>query len=283
MNMKKSQYIYQHVGLESRRLDDLYFFLLKTTWPRLLLLLAFFYSLANVIFAVLYLLGGDCINAQDPHSFLQAFSFSVQTMTTIGYGGMAPTTNYAHILITIEAFVGLVAVAMGSGLMFAKFSRPVAKVKFSKNLVVNPRDGVPCLQFRMSNLRNSKIIDAHIRVYVIKEVVTLEGHRLRSPFEISLKRNHTPVFPLSWLLVHELNEQSPLYPILKENYKAIDQRLIVSFFGHEENLSQTIFAQHVYHMNDIILDAHFEDMHTRLGDYSFQVDHSKLDQVKGQN
>lgn len=280
MSQKSKRYKYKHLGRETHLFKDLYYYLLKTSWTKLLLILAGFYGLANGFFALLYLAGGDCINAKNPGSFIEAFSFSVQTMATIGYGGMEPTTTYAHILITFEAFVGLIAVAMGSGLMFAKFSRPQAKVRFSNKLVVNLRDGIPCLQFRISNLRDSSIIDARVKIYVIKDVITKEGYQLKRPFPLELVNSRTPLFPLSWLLVHKLEEGSPIYPLNEANVHDNEMQIMVTFIGLEESLSQSIFAQHTYDLSDVEFNAHFEDMVTKPSPKVLVIDHSKIDQIK---
>jgi len=277
--MVKSKYRFKHVGLEKSVFRDLYFYLVKVSWPKLMMIMAISYTLANSIFAVLYLLGDNCINAKDPNSFLQAFSFSVQTMATIGYGGMEPTTQYAHILISIEAFIGLIAVAMGSGLMFAKFSRPQARIKFSEKMVINLRDGIPCLQFRISNQRESQIVDARVSVYVIKDVVTREGHKLRRPVKLELEREHTPLFALSLLVVHPITKESPLFGVNQEQLKSLNERVIVSCNGLEENLAQNVFAQYIYDLGDTLWGAQFIDMHTDLGNNIIQIDHSKIGEV----
>lgn len=272
-------FTYIHKGLENRIFDDLYHWLLRISWPKFLGFLAATYTSANLLFTFLYLAGGDCINAPNPGSFLEAFSFSVQTMSTIGYGGMKPTTAYAHIIITLEAFVGLLMVAMMSGLMFAKFSRPRARIKFSDSMVINNRDGLPTLQVRMSNLRDSKILEAQARLYVIKTVLTNEGNTLRRPFDLRLEREQTPLFPLSWLLVHPLTPESPLYEWYKGECSA-DFQIILSCSGIEENLLTTVFAQYTYRVEDIVRNAEFEDMIHKTGPQKLEIDHSLINQVK---
>ena len=134
-----------HQGFVHSPFSDLYHSVISMGWLRFVSFISGGYFCFNLAFATLYLLGGDCYNAQDPSSFLQAFAFSVQTMSGIGYGAMSPTTPYANVVSIVEAFLGLTGIAMVTGLLFAKFSRPVARVGFSQFAVVNVMDGLPTL------------------------------------------------------------------------------------------------------------------------------------------
>src|SRR5262249_21672410 len=157
-------------------------------WFKVMLLVAGTYLGINAIFATLYLAGGDCIAGAAPRSLRDAFFFSVQTFSTIGYGVMAPKTLYASVVVTLEAFVGLVTVAMATGLMFAKFSRPTARVLFSDRIVLAPRDGKPTLMLRLANERGNDIIEASFRVTVLKAEVTAEGEMMRRVHDVPLVR-----------------------------------------------------------------------------------------------
>ena len=183
----------ERAALRKPFFNDLYHFFLTTTWPRMFAIVLVVYLGTNAVFAVLYLLGGDCIDHAEQGSFGDAFFFSVQTMATIGYGSMFPKTLYAHILVTLEALTGLLGVAMATGLVFAKFARPSARVLFSRHAIVGPRDGIPSLMFRMANERSTQIVEAQLRVVLVRDEVTREGEAVRRFHELKLSRDRTGV------------------------------------------------------------------------------------------
>ena len=162
-----------------RFFDDLYHHLLSASWLRLLAIIAGLYLAANALFALAYLAEPGSVEHARPGSFVDAFFFSVQTMATIGYGKLVPRTGFANALVTVEALVGLFGVAMVTGLMFAKFSRPTARVLFSRQAVVAPHNGVPCFMFRMANARGNNIVHAQLQLVLAREETTLEGDRMR--------------------------------------------------------------------------------------------------------
>lgn len=159
------------IGAPNSLVGDLYHFLLIASWPRLLALFVLSYLGANAVFAGLYVLGGDSIEGARPGSFADAFFFSVQTMATIGYGHLVPRTLWAQVLVTAESFVGLMGLALATGMVFAKFSRPTARVLFSRSAVITARDGVPCLMFRMANQRGNQIVEARIHVVLALSLI----------------------------------------------------------------------------------------------------------------
>ena len=144
---------------------DPYYMLLTVPWQVFFLITIGVYGLANALAAGLFLLGGDgtIINAK-PGSFTDAFFFSVQTSASIGYGVMSPGTTYAHLLVSLEAIISLVGIAVLTGLAYARFSRPTAQVLFSKVSVVTPFKGQPTLMFRAANERRNQIVEAQIRL-----------------------------------------------------------------------------------------------------------------------
>lgn len=167
------------LGETQAPLSDLYHLLLTISWPGFLGLIFAGYLISNALFALLYLAGGDSIKNAQAGSFADAFFFSVQTMATIGYGAMYPATPYANVLVALQALFGLLGVAMASGLMFARFSRPTARVMFSRVAVIHPREGVPTLMFRAANQRRNQILEAQIRMTLIRSETTAEGEYFR--------------------------------------------------------------------------------------------------------
>src|SRR5271167_2290445 len=174
-------------GVPRATLKDLYFFLTTISWPVLLLIIVALFAVANCLFALCYLIDGGVANAR-PGSFADAFFFSVQTMATIGYGVMAPRSLFTNVLVSIEALSGLTSLAVVTGLVFARFSRPTARVRFSRVAVISPRDGVPSLMFRAVNQRSNRIVEAQIHVVLSRWEMTREGESMRRFYDLAITR-----------------------------------------------------------------------------------------------
>ena len=238
------------VGLRLSPLTDLYYHLMQRSWWLLMGLLGLAYLITNLLFAVLYLLNKDGINSSGPGDFTDAFAFSVQTLSTIGYGTLAPTNGTVHTLVTFEAMAGLIGTAIATGLVFAKFSRPRAKVLFSQPITVTRRNGKPALVFRVGNARGNEIIEASLRVAALVPEVTMEGEQMRRLRDLPLVRSTTPMFAMTWTVIHELDEHSPLHGYTEERFAEEEVRLIVSMTGIDGTFSQTVHARHIYDTTD---------------------------------
>jgi len=258
---------------------DLYHFLLTSSWTRLLALFSSSYLAANAVFAVLYVLGGDSIEGARPGSFADAFFFSVQTMATIGYGQLVPHTLWAQALVTIESFVGLMGLALATGMIFAKFSRPTARVLFSRHAVVTKRDGVPCLMFRMANQRGNQIVEARIHVVLARNETTLEGESLRRLYDLEMMRAQNALFALSWTAIHLLTTESPLHRATPESLAAEEAEIIISLTGLDETFSQTVFARHSYVAEEIVWGGRFVDILSRTPDGRRRIDYTRFHEV----
>ena len=248
------------VGLPRRPLSDVYHYLLTVPWSRLMLFVVLLYIALNTLFAALYWLGGDCIQNATPGSFGDCFFFSVQTLATIGYGVMAPKTPWSHWLVTIEAFVGMLSVAMVTGLMFSKFSKPTARVEFSKVAIIAPRNGVPTLMFRMSNQRANQIVEARVQVAVAMSERTLEGETMRRFFDLQLVRQQNILFALSWTAMHTIDEVSPLFGHTAASLAETDIEIVVSLVGMDETMSQPVHARFSYIPTEIRWNHRFIDI-----------------------
>ncbi|MEM6926885.1 MAG: ion channel [Myxococcota bacterium] len=247
-------------GLRDRPWGDLYHFVLSTSWGTFLLLASFAYLMVNVVFALLFLAGGDCFNGTDGGTFVEAMSLSVQTLVTIGYGNLHPTTTYAHVLVIVEGLVGLLGAAILAGVCFAKVSRPEARVEFSNVAVVSRRNARPCLSFRIANQRNSRIVDAHMQLYALIDHTTREGEQMRRFFPLRLERERTPVFLLTWTVMHYLDGDSPLHGLTAENLRDRMVSLVASVTGVDEGFAQQVHAQHYYVPDQILFDRRFVDI-----------------------
>jgi inward rectifier potassium channel len=266
-------------GVSPHRFRDVYHSALNAPWSLLLAGFAAFYVVLNALFALAYVAGGDDIANARAGSFVDAFFFSVQTMATIGYGGLAPRTLYANILVAIEAFLGVLSFALATGLFFAKFSRPTARVLFSRVAVVAPRDGVRSLMLRMANERANQILEAQVHLALARTETTIEGERVRRLYDLQLLRTRTPLFVLTWTVIHPIDERSPLFGATPESLREAEGEIIVSVMGVDETFSQTIHARYSYLADEIAWDARFADIMSRLPDGRRLVDYTRFHDV----
>ena len=259
--------------------NDQYHKLLLLKWRWFWLLLMLLYVAINLAFATLYLLGGDCIAGARPGSFFDMVSFSVQTISTIGFGGLAPKTAYAHVIVSAEAFAGLCLTALSTGLIFAKFSRPTARVVFSQKAVVTRFNGKRVLSFRMANMRGNQLTNASLTVFLARSEVTEEGKKFRRFYDVPLMRERTAMFVLTWTAFHPLEESSPFGSFEKDHWEQNEVEVLVSLTGTDETFGQTISARHSYTWGDIVQGADFADMIDFREDGMLEVDYAHFDHL----
>jgi inward rectifier potassium channel len=265
-------------GAPRPRLSDLYFFLTTISWPLLLLIVVAVFGLINCLFAVGYMIDGGVANAR-PGSFADAFFFSVQTMATIGYGVMAPRSFVSNIMVSIEALSGLTALAVVTGLVFARFSRPTARVRFSRVVVISPRDGVPSLMFRAVNQRSNRIVEAQIHVVLSRWETTKEGESMRRFYDLPLSRSRNALFSLSWTVVHPIVKGSPLFGETAASLKAARGMIIASLVGMDESFLQNVHVRYVWVADEVVWGMRFADVLHEFPDGTFSIDYSRFDDV----
>lgn len=236
-----------------------YHLMLTLPWVGFIVIVSLLYLALNIGFAGLYLLGGDCI-FNGNGSFQDAFFFSVQTLAGIGYGVLSPKTTYANYIVVIEAITGLLAIALLTGLSFARFSRPTAKVMFSKFAVVMAQDNLPTLMLRAANQRRNQILEAQVTLSLSRDEVTADGHHIRRFYQLQVLRSHNPAFSLPWTLMHPIDEQSPLYGFSAESLAESQSQIIVSLSGIDETVYQNVHARHTYGANNIIMNHQLVDI-----------------------
>jgi inward rectifier potassium channel len=266
------------VGIPNTLRRDLYHWLLTLSWPVFLGLQAVLFFLANIVFAIAYVLGGNGIANAEPGSLLDAFFFSVQTMASIGYGAMHPTTDYTNFIVSIEALVGLLGLAIATGLVFARVSRPTAQVLFSDRAVVETYHGVPTLMFRSTNQRQNRILEAQMQAVLVQNDISPEGHQMRRFYNLDLVRSDTPIFALTWMSMHQINEHSPLYGKTAEDLQKADAEIVVTLTGLDETFAQTIHARHSYVPGEIVWNARFVDIFSRRNGQLI-IDYTKFHSV----
>ncbi len=266
-------------------LFDLYHLFLSLRWRMVFLLVTLTYLLVNILFGTAYFLAGpDALlgtHAHDPlDRWLECFFFSVQTLATIGYGGISPHSLTAHILVTIEALVGLIGLALVTGIIFSRFSRPTARIRFSHRALITRMDGKPCLVFRMANTRLNQIAEAQVRVVVARYETTQEGQGFREIYDLALERDRSPLFAMTWTIVHPIGPDSPLYGQSRESIRASDTEIITTLIGTDETFSQTVHSRFSYAAGDIEWNTDFDDMVYRDSNGVLTVQLEKINSTK---
>jgi len=263
-------------GLENNLWTDFYHNAMTATWPTFFGVLAAVFLCLNLLFATIFMLGGEPIANARPGSFWDLFFFSVETTSTVGYGDMHPQTIYGHSVATIENFVGMVLLAVMTGLVFARFSRPRARLIFARNPVVTVHNGVPTLKFRLANARNNFITEANAKLWVLASNVTTEGVRLVGFKPMRLLKSENPVFALSWTLFHPIDQHSQLYGLSAQEIETSEMNFVVSITGLDETSSQIVHARQTFAAQDLKIGHEFVDIHSTDEDGSRRVDYSKI-------
>ncbi len=248
------------VGWRALRHRDLYHWFLTLPLPAVAALCTGGYLALNLLFAFLYFIRPGSVASAHPGSFADAFFFSVQSIATIGYGNMYPATRYANVLVTIESVTGLLYFALITGLLFTRFSRPTARVRFSRFAVIAPYEGVPTLMFRMANERRNQILQAQLQVTLLRAEHSTEGVPMWRQRDLTLVRSHSSFFSLTWTIFHRIDETSPLWGETKESLAKGDAEIVVLLAGVDEVLSQTVYARYTYDTADIRWGHRFADI-----------------------
>ena len=267
-------------GLNTPWHADFYHRTLVLSWKSFLLAGGALYLLVNLVFAGLYLLRPGAIDHSRPGSFEDAFFFSIQTMATIGYGVLTPSGTYANLVVTAETMVSLVFVAFVTGITFARFSRPTARVTFSRKAVVAPYNGVPTLSIRLSNSRMNQILEADVGLTLLCNERTTEGQVMRRFYDLAMARKHTPVFALTFTVMHPIDEYSPLYGQDTQSLNASDAEILVTVTGLDETMSQTIHARASYVAADIMFGHRFRDMFGYTESGRLLIDYTQFHEVE---
>lgn len=256
---KRVEDFFERVGQPRTPFRDLYVFVLRARWPTVFGLAALAYLVLNAFFALLYWLEpGGLTNADG--TYADAFFFSVTTSATIGYGAVSPGSVWTNSVMTVESFLSVILTAMLTGIMFSKFARPHSRVLFSKPLLIERRNGVPTLTFRVANERGNDVVEASMRVSVLKTLQTSDGKRMRRFFDLELERASSPIFVLSWQAFHPIDEKSPLYGLSRQKMIEDDVRFLVAMTAFDGTFAQTIHARYAYWAEDVIVGHKFVDV-----------------------
>jgi inward rectifier potassium channel len=273
---------FEFVKLNAKKFDwrDTYHFILTLNWPGFAGLILGIYLLINLVFAALYMLDGHAVAEMSPGSFTDAFFFSVETLATVGYGHMYPESLYGHVITMLEIMVGMFGLAVITGLIFVRFSRPTARIQFSKRAVIAPFDGVPNLMIRVANLRHQAMVEPEFRMLLIRTAVTAEGDDVRRFRSLKLEFDRMIMFPVVLTLRHRIDETSPLFGLTPEDFHQQDIRIASSIVGVDSVIVAPVQSFWDYNHDQIEWNRRFVEIYGQNEDGDWTVDYARIDETE---
>jgi len=252
---------------------------MTVTWPRLFGSIAICFLVFNLMFAVLYALQPGSIANVNPPGFVGVFFFSVETLSTVGYGDMHPQTLYGHCLASVQIFIGTLYLALLTGIVFSRFSRPTARFLFATSAVIRPIDGRKTLMFRSANARHNVIVEASARLRMIYDDVTREGLRLRRIVDLKLVREEHPLFVLGWNLMHVIDASSPIADATPESLAASNAIFSLTLSGTDETTGQVLTGRAEYPSGALKWNHSFRDVLAPDADGTTVYDYDRFHDV----
>jgi inward rectifier potassium channel len=278
VKVRSGQIEFHKLNVDQRDLRDIYHWLLTLGWLQFAAFVLSIYVAINLVFSILYFLGRPCIAGME--SFPDAFFFSVETLATVGYGHLYPDTLYGHVVATIEIMVGMFGMAVITGLIFVRFSRPTARLVFSRRLVVGPFDGHPALMMRVANLRHQAMAEAEFRIMLIRNEFVKEGEYMRRFYALPLQFDRLITFPVALTIRHMIDEQSPLYGLTAEDMEKSDMRIIASVVCIDTVIPASVQSQQHYTWRDIHFGHRFVEIYNDIDDHIMTVDYGRLHEIE---
>ena len=258
--------------------------LVEMSWGKFLLLMLAFYVFTNFVFAGLfYFIGSDQFNGVSEEGtemvkFTDLYFFSAQTLTTVGYGYLSPKGFWANSVAAIEALLGLMIFALATGLLFARFSRPKGRILFSKNALISPYLDGYAFMFRIANMRNNSIINLEAKV-TVAWLEESHGNDIRKFLTLPLAREKVNLFPLTWTIVHPIDETSPLYGKMFDALEKMQPEFVILISGYDETFAQNVHTKSSYTYKDLICNGKFKPMYYEEGGHTvLQLD--RIDEVE---
>lgn len=260
---------------------DLYYTLLTMSWGKFYLSAFGIFCLINALFGVGFLLcGPNALKGVEgvtlAERFIDGFFFSVQTFTTIGYGDISPGSLAANLLVTVDSFVGLLSSALGTGLLFARFSRPVPKIAFSERAIITPYHDITAFEFRIANHRRSQLIEVEAKI-LLSRIEDAGGRKVRRYYPLELERNRVSFFPLAWTVVHPITSQSPMHGLSAQDLRETEAEFLILLTATDEAFSQMVHSRSSYQYDEVVWGAKFNDMFVPSDDGMLRVDLRRLD------
>ena len=263
-------------GLDLRFWADISHRCMTASWPAFIGGAALVFVGFNAAFAVLYWIGNQPISNVPGAAYIDYLYFSIETLSTAGYGDMHPQTHYGHFIAAVELFTGIFSMSLMTGLIFARFARPNARLLFADNPVISSHDGKPTLMVRFANERHNIIGNATARLWLLRNEVSLEGRPFRRFYELPLVRNEHPALALSWTLYHVIDEESPLYGLDADGLDASNVSLVVVVSGYDVVAAQTVHARRSYDHSDIRFGQRYADILDTSEDGRLRIGHGKF-------
>jgi inward rectifier potassium channel len=273
---------FEFVKINAKKFDwrDTYHFILTLTWSGFSALIFGIYLLINVVFAALYMLDAHAVAEMPPGSFLHAFFFSVETLATVGYGHMYPDSIYGHMISMLEIMVGMFGLAVITGLIFVRFSRPTARIYFSKVAVIAPFDGVPNLMIRVANLRHHAMVEPDFRMILLRSTITAEGDDVRRFRSLELDFDHLIAFPAVLTVRHRIDEESPLFGMTPQDFQQQDIRILASIVGIETVIVAPVQGFGDYNCDQIEWNRRFVEIYAENEEGEWTVDYGRIDETE---
>jgi inward rectifier potassium channel len=267
-------------GVRRRFWSDFYYYAMTAPWTWFFAILAALFVALNVAFALVYWMGDAPIANARPDSLSDLFFFSVETTSTVGYGDMHPQTMYGHLVATAENFVGVASLAVMTGLVFSRFSRPRARLIFARNPVVSLHDGVRTLTFRVANERSSFITEATARLWMLGPVLTKENRRFVGFQPMKLIKSENPMFALTWTLFHPIDDESPLNGMEPDEIAGGELNFILSLSGYDDSSAQAVRSRQAYSAQDLRFGYEFVDVVTVEPDGSRRINYLHIHDLR---
>jgi len=280
IRVRAGQFEFVKLNAKSFDLRDTYHLILTLSWPGFAGLIFGIYLLINLVFAALYMLNAHAVAEMRPGSFFDAFFFSVETLATVGYGHMYPETFYGHLITMLEIMVGMFGLAVITGLIFVRFSRPTARMHFSKVAVIAPFEGVPNLMIRVANLRHQAMVEPEFRIILIRSTVTAEGDDVRRFRSLKLEFDHLIVSSVVLTVRHRIDEESPLFGMTPEEFQQQDIRIIASIVGVDTVIVAPVQSFGDYNYEQIEWNRRFVEIYDQNEEGQWTVDYARIDETE---
>jgi inward rectifier potassium channel len=249
---------------------------LTASWPAFIGGAVLVFIAFNAAFAVFYWIGNHPIANVPGGDYIDYIYFSIETLSTAGYGDMHPQTHYGHFVAAVELFTGIFSMSLMTGLIFARFSRPKARLLFVEHPVISNHEGKPTLMLRLANERHNVISNATAKLWLFKNIVSMEGETLRRFYELPLTKDLNPGLALSWTLYHILDEMSPLYQANAEDFETFKASFVVVVTGYDVVAAQTIHARKTYNYDEIRFGHRYVDILDTSDDGRLRVDYGRF-------
>jgi inward rectifier potassium channel len=249
---------------------------MTASWPAFIGGAVLVFVVFNAIFALFYWIGDQPIANVPGGAYIDYLYFSIETLSTAGYGDMHPQTHYGHFVSAVELFTGIFSMSLMTGLIFARFSRPNARLLFANNPVISNQEGKPTLMIRFANERHNVIGNATARLWLLRNEMSREGGASRRFYELPLVRNEHPVLALSWTLYHVLSGESPLYALDANDLAASSVSLVVVVSGYDVVAAQIVHARKSYDHSDILFGHRYADILDTTEDGRLKIDYGRF-------